>query len=225
MNLTTISEVEMLIRLLMAALFGAIIGLERERKDWAAGLRTHMMVCVGAALVMLVSTYGFNDVLEQGRLSDPSRIAAQVVSGIGFIGAGTIMFQKQGIVRGITTAAGLWTVAAIGLAAGSGMYFAAAATTALAIVILLIMQPIERRLTGRFRHHSMRVTTINRTSLLEIMNMVLQNEDIDVLAYTTDKQEDNFIMSITFKSIPKERLTAIVIGIQTNVNVKEVIYE
>ncbi|HRN95350.1 MAG TPA: MgtC/SapB family protein, partial [Chitinophagales bacterium] len=110
---------EILIRLLLASFFGALIGIERERKDWAAGLRTHMMVCVGACLIMLVSAFGFSDILGTKDVTlDPSRIAAQVVSGIGFIGAGAILFVKGGIIGGLTTAAGLWTVAAIGLATG-----------------------------------------------------------------------------------------------------------
>lgn len=88
-----IAWTEILIRLTLAALFGAVIGLERERKDWTAGLRTHMMVCVGSALAMLVSVYGFSDVLGADHIElDPSRVAAQVISGIGFIGAGTILF-------------------------------------------------------------------------------------------------------------------------------------
>ncbi|HRP53863.1 MAG TPA: MgtC/SapB family protein, partial [Fluviicola sp.] len=101
-----ISWQEVLIRLALAALLGGLIGLERERKNWAAGLRTHMMVCVGACLIMLVSTHGFYEVINENHISfDPSRVAAQVVSGIGFIGAGAIMFLKDGIIRGLTTAA------------------------------------------------------------------------------------------------------------------------
>jgi putative Mg2+ transporter-C (MgtC) family protein len=86
-------------------------------------MRTHMMVCLGSALTMMVSAFGFSDILGGNNIVlDPSRIAAQVISGIGFIGAGTILFLKQGVIRGLTTASGLWTVAAIGLATGSGMY-------------------------------------------------------------------------------------------------------
>ena len=134
---------EILFRLFLAAVFGALIGLERERKDWTAGMRTHMMVCLGAALIMLVSSYGFSDVLGTPHVElDPSRVAAQVVSGIGFIGAGTILFMRHGRIRGLTTASGLWTVAAIGLATGGGMYFAAAVTTVLALIILWALQPV-----------------------------------------------------------------------------------
>jgi putative Mg2+ transporter-C (MgtC) family protein len=110
---------EIIIRLALASFFGALIGLERERKEWAAGLRTHMMVSVGSCLIMMVSAFGFSDILGTEHVTlDPSRIAAQVVSGIGFIGAGAILFLKQGTIRGLTTAAGLWTIAAIGLATG-----------------------------------------------------------------------------------------------------------
>lgn len=142
---------EITIRLVLAASLGAAVGLERERKDWAAGMRTHMMVCVGASLTTMVSAFGFLYILGTAHVTlDPSRIAAQVISGIGFIGAGTILFLKQGIIKGLTTASGLWTVAAIGLASGSGMYFAAAITTVLAIIILWVLQPLEKRISHLF---------------------------------------------------------------------------
>ena len=116
------SDVDMLIRLLSAALLGSVIGLERERILWAAGIRTHMLVCVGSCLIMIVSQYGFANVLtEKNVVLDPSRIAAQVVSGIGFLGAGSILARGE-IVKGLTTAASIWTVAAIGLAVGGGLY-------------------------------------------------------------------------------------------------------
>src|SRR6202012_4965894 len=109
-------------------------------------LRTHMLVCVGAALIMMVSMFGFRDVVNHpGIVLDPSRVAAQVVSGIGFLGAGTILFLRREVVRGLTTAAGLWTVAAIGLAVGGGLYFAACLTTAIIFVILAALKPIETR--------------------------------------------------------------------------------
>ena len=138
---------EIILRLILAAILGAIVGLERERKNWTAGMRTHMMVCLGSSLMMMVSSFGFADVLNTNHVTlDPSRIAAQVVSGIGFLGAGTIILLRQGIVRGLTTASGLWTVAGVGLACGGGMYFAASITTAFALVILWALQPIEKRL-------------------------------------------------------------------------------
>lgn len=152
---------EMGLRLLLAASLGAVIGINREHHEWAAGLRTHMLVSVGAALAMLVSTFGFADVLGQPNVNlDPSRIAAQVVSGIGFLCAGTILFmQREQVIRGLTTAAGLWAVAAVGLAAGAGLYAAATLATSLIWVILALLKPLERRYLhrhpqpGRLRLH------------------------------------------------------------------------
>src|SRR5271156_6332302 len=124
----TMSNTEMLIRLVVAAALGSLIGFERERLLWAAGIRTHMLVCVGDCLFMIVSAYGFSSVIGQNIVLDPSRVAAQVVSGIGFLGAGAILARNE-IVKGLTTAASIWTVAAIGLAVGGGLYFAASAST------------------------------------------------------------------------------------------------
>ena len=142
---------EILLRLVLAAVLGAVIGADRKRREWAAGLRTHMLVCVGAALAIIVSAFGFNNVLEQPHVVlDPSRVAAQVISGIGFLGAGTILFmQREQVVRGLTTAAGLWSVAAIGLVAGAGLYVAAVMATAVIWIILVLLKPLQRRLFTR----------------------------------------------------------------------------
>ncbi len=112
-----------LLRLLVAGLLGGVIGWDREYRAKEAGLRTHFLVALGSALIMIVSQHGFADVVGKAGIGlDPSRVAAQVVSGIGFIGAGTILIQKQ-FVRGLTTAAGLWATSGIGLAVGGGMYW------------------------------------------------------------------------------------------------------
>src|ERR1700735_487316 len=137
-----IYNAEMLIRLVVAAALGRLIGFERERLLWAAGIRTHMLVCVGSCLIMIVSQYGFSSILnEKNVVLDPSRIAAQVVSGIGFLGAGAILARGE-IVKGLTTEASIWTVAAIGLAVGGGLYFAAAASTTI-IIILAGIKPLR----------------------------------------------------------------------------------
>ncbi|MGN6491118.1 MAG: MgtC/SapB family protein [Agriterribacter sp.] len=151
---------EILLRLAIASILGGIIGLERERKNWSAGMRTHMMVCLGSSLAMLVSAHGFYDVLYLEHVSlDPSRVAAQVISGIGFLGAGTIILLKQGIIKGLTTAAGLWTVAAIGLATGAGMYFAASVATVISLIILWVLQYIERKITQKSDPAELYITT------------------------------------------------------------------
>ncbi|ALL67981.1 MULTISPECIES: MgtC/SapB family protein [Paraburkholderia] len=140
-----IGNFELISRLVLAAALGSVIGFERERLSWAAGLRTHMLVCVGSTLIMIVSAFGFADVLgNQHVVLDPSRIAAQVVSGIGFLGAGSILLRGE-IIRGLTTAASLWSVAAIGLAVGGGLYTASIAATIIILIILAGIKPIEKR--------------------------------------------------------------------------------
>jgi putative Mg2+ transporter-C (MgtC) family protein len=134
-------------RLALSALLGSFIGYERERLAWAAGLRTHMLVCVGSTLIMIVSAYGFADVTAPGVGLDPSRMAAQVVSGIGFLGAGAIMARGE-VVRGLTTAASVWSVAGIGLAVGGGLYIPAVAATVIILIILAGIKPLERRFIG-----------------------------------------------------------------------------
>ena len=122
------------LRLFVAGAMGVLIGLEREYRAKEAGYRTHFLVALGSALMMIVSQYGFMDVLKTDLIRvDPSRIAAQVVSGIGFIGAGTIILQKQ-IVRGLSTAAGIWATSGIGLAVGAGMYAIGIAATLLVLL-------------------------------------------------------------------------------------------
>ena len=136
-------------RLVLAAIFGTIIGLDREYREKEAGFRTHFLVSLGSALMMIVSQYGFSEILTHDGVSlDPSRIAAQVVSGIGFIGAGTIIFNHQ-IVRGLTTAASLWATAGIGLTAGAGMSWLALAATILTLVALEGLSLVSRSLGSR----------------------------------------------------------------------------
>lgn len=153
-----LGNTEMVARLLLAGAMGSVVGFERERLLWAAGLRTHMLVCVGACLFMLVSTFGFGDVLgRKDVVLDPSRVAAQVVSGIGFLGAGTILLRGE-VVKGLTTAASLWAVAAIGLAVGGGLYVPAVAATVLVVGILAGVKPIEERWRDRMQSCEIHLT-------------------------------------------------------------------
>ncbi|MCW2955317.1 MAG: MgtC/SapB transporter [Thermoleophilia bacterium] len=148
-----LSELELLARLLMAAGLGAVIGLEREWRDRTAGLRTHMLVCIGSAVFTIVSAYGFTEWYEtmaegSGRstvVSDPTRIAAQIVTGIGFLGAGAIFRSDDGV-RGLTTAASLWMMAAIGLASGAGYYELAVAATVVMLLVLVALRQVSRRI-------------------------------------------------------------------------------
>ena len=127
----------MVLRLLLAATLGAIIGFQRERAGKAAGLRTHILICVGAALFTVASLYGF------GFSVDPSRVAAGIVTGIGFLGAGAILHRQEGIVEGLTTAATIWAVAGIGLAVGAGLYLVSAVTMVIILAVLFLPHPIR----------------------------------------------------------------------------------
>ena len=169
-------EWNFILRLFIAGLLGGLIGFEREFRAKEAGLRTHFLVALGSALFMLISQYAFT-----GRF-DAARVAAQVVSGIGFIGAGVIIFQKN-VVRGVTTAAGLWVAAAIGLASGAGMYALAIAATLMAIICLETMHFITRR----FGEKSLMITIshISSDKLAGVLDSLRKaNFEIDSFSYS-----------------------------------------
>jgi putative Mg2+ transporter-C (MgtC) family protein len=152
-SLPSLNWDESLLRLALAAVLGGLIGVERELREREAGLRTHLLVALGSALFTIVGAYGFHAFLNSGASvvrADPTRIAAQIVTGIGFLGAGAII--RQGLsVRGLTTAATLWVVAAVGLAAGAGYYSVAMITTALVLIALYPLRIIAYKILSRFR--------------------------------------------------------------------------
>ncbi len=158
-EIPTLGGGHVVLRLAVAAALGAAIGLERELRDREAGMRTHLLVSLGSCLFTLVSAYGFHEFLTQGGnvvRADPSRIAAQIVTGIGFLGAGAII--REGLsVRGLTTAASLWISAAIGMAAGAGYYEAAIAATVLTLFALWPLRLWAYRFLDRFREEEARV--------------------------------------------------------------------
>jgi putative Mg2+ transporter-C (MgtC) family protein len=175
---------EALLRLALAALFGGAIGIEREFREREAGLRTHMLVSVGSALFTITSAYGFRDFLVHGGAvvrADPSRVAAQIVTGIGFLGAGAII--RQGLaVRGLTTAATLWVCAAIGLAAGTGYYSAALMTTLVAVFLLWPVRIVARRLFDRPHTHRLEVKLGAEGSASGVLD-VLERLGVRVLSF------------------------------------------
>ena len=140
------SFVTILARLVLSAICGGIIGIERGKQRRAAGLRTHILVCVGAALT---ATIGYFSVMVLGISSDPMRVAAQVISGIGFLGVGTILVKGRFQITGLTTSAGLWVTAAIGLAFGAGFYEGALIAFALSVITVAILHRLERKINGR----------------------------------------------------------------------------
>lgn len=163
-------EWESIARLLLAGVLGAVIGLDREYRAKEAGFRTHFLVSLGSALFMLVSQYGFEGVLGQGDIRlDPSRIASQIVSGIGFLGAGTIIFQKQ-FIRGLTTAAGMWATAGIGMAIGGGMYVLGVAATVLTLAGMELLTVVFRDVS--LRSVSLTFITTDRENIVRVMDQV-----------------------------------------------------
>jgi putative Mg2+ transporter-C (MgtC) family protein len=169
-------HIELFSRLLLAAFLGSLIGLERERLLWAAGLRTHMLVCVGACLITIVSAFGFSDILGTPHVTlDPSRIAAQIVSGIGFLGAGAILLRGD-IIRGLTTAASIWAVAGIGLAVGSGLTLAAVFTTVLILVILVAIKPLKEKFKEKAGNtHILNLTVKHGQMSMSVVQQAIQD--------------------------------------------------
>jgi putative Mg2+ transporter-C (MgtC) family protein len=198
-SLPVLSFWELLLRLGLAALLGAVIGLERELRDREAGLRTHLLVAMGSALFTILSAYGFRDVLNGSNpllvRTDPTRIAAQIVTGIGFLGAGAIIRQGFSI-RGLTTAATLWLTAAIGMAAGAGSYVAAAVTTGIALFSLGPLRIIAFR---AFEHaHTRRITVslagdAGAASVLERMESL----GVHVEGFAFDDSGDRRTLTVT----------------------------
>lgn len=192
---------DFILRLLIAGILGAVIGLDREYRAKEAGYRTHFLVSLGSALIMIVSQYGFQQIIRENGVSlDPSRVAAQVVSGIGFIGAGTIIIQKQ-FVRGLTTAAGIWATAGIGLACGSGMYGLALAATGLTLVGLELLSFIFKSIGMK---SSLIVLSTTDKNIIKKIIPVLQQSNYLLSSYQlkelshTDKE--TYLVSIVIKA-------------------------
>ena len=208
-----ISDVDVVLRLLTAAVLGSVIGVNRGRLEWAAGLRTHMLVSVGAALAVIVSAYGFSHAIQQDHVVlDPSRIAAQVISGIGFLGAGTILFlQKEQVIKGLTTAASLWAVAAVGLAAGTGLYFPAIFATAVLWVILALLKPIERRFVRPRRKYTSIQVSITRGQALAAVEAVIGDfrAPVDRMLLRRDADGSDTVIIRFAADFPRDRLAAI----------------
>src|SRR5215211_8112395 len=189
-----ISPEQIVLRLVLAAVLGGLVGVERERLEWAAGMRTHALVSLGSALFMVVSIFGFSDILaEQHVILDPSRVAAQVASGIGFIGAGTIILRRE-IVKGLTTAASIWAVAAVGLAVGGGMFVASVAATVLALTILVLAKPVKTRLFPNRKARFVTLVIDQNTSLAHLRSEIeatnLQLDRIVVRPGPTQDQDN-----------------------------------
>ena len=189
--MTMAMNMQFMIRLAVAGLLGAVIGFEREYRAKEAGTRTHFLVAIGSCLMMIVSQWGFLDLWGMDTAGvdvrfDVSRVAAQIVSGIGFIGAGTIMMQKQ-VVHGLTTAAGLWAVAGIGMAIGGGLYILGITATIFALIALEAMRFLLRRF--RTQSSTLVFLTHDRANLIQITNELNAN-DFRILSYSVTSERN-----------------------------------
>jgi len=199
-------NVEMILRLLLAAALGGMIGAEREQSYRGAGLRTHALVATAAALAIIVSAYGFTQVLAAGRvILDPSRVAAQVVTGIGFLGAGIIIFRKNAV-RGLTTAASVWAVAVVGLAAGAGLYTIAVGATAILSFILVGVKKIEKRFFTQ--KHINRLTVQLNANAIRPVTDKLKKDNLKVLTMTVQaNKQGQSILKV--EAIAEEKVFAL----------------
>lgn len=178
-----------LFRLILAAVLSGMIGFEREFHGRAAGFRTHILLCIGSTLVMLTSMHMF-DLYYMKVPVDPSRIAAGVITGIGFLGAGTIMHARSAV-RGLTTAASLWVVAGIGLAVGCGLYFGAILTTALTMVALMVFGKIEHAMIRKDWYRTIVVESKDGVDQLKAIRKVLADCRTDITDFEIDRADDS----------------------------------
>lgn len=178
-----LSELEVVLRLILSAIIGGAIGIEREASNRPAGFRTHILVSVGSTLIMLVSAYGM------GEGADPARLAAQVVSGIGFLGAGTIL-RTGNHIKGLTTAASLWVCAGIGLAIGAGFYLGGVVTAAIVLISLIALGNVEVNVL-RGANKLVRVTATDRAGLIGDIGTVFGEYNISIRNVTIDDIKDD----------------------------------
>lgn len=201
------------LRLILAVLLGGIIGFEREQNSHAAGFRTHILVCMGSALIMLLSMYGFPQFTDELNVRmDPARLAAQVISGIGFLGAGTIL--RNGLsVTGLTTAASLWVVAAIGLSVGAGFYFASVLACVMVLISLWVLNIVEKKLFRRKKIYVMQVTVLKQPGSLGQLSSLITSRGVIICQLEQEELGDdagNMKVMMTLK-FPRQSLVAPVV--------------
>ena len=198
MTMTT----EFILRLLLAGIMGAIIGLDREYRAKEAGYRTHFLVSLGSALIMIVSQHGFSEILDTPNVNlDPSRIASQVVTGIGFIGAGTIILHKQ-IVRGLTTAAGIWATSGIGLAIGAGMYTLGISATILTLIGLEVLSFFFKKVG--MKSSVVELTTDNKETLNQLAKK-FNSKDFLIVSFQMDEKMVGEVVSYHVTMVIKSK--------------------
>ena len=193
MDLREITYLSVALRITAAFLMGGILGWERERRSRAAGLRTYMLVCVGACLIMLTNQY----IYQFFKTGDPVRMGAQVVSGIGFLGAGTIVVTKQNQIKGLTTAAGLWAAAAVGLALGIGFYEAAVIGGLLIFLILTAVHTLDSHIRKNAQRVALYAEVENKMNVAQIARSI---RDLGV-EITSIQLDDEYVPSADIRAL------------------------
>lgn len=201
-----IGEMDILFRLTLALVLGGLIGFEREQSNHAAGFRTNILVCLGACLLMLLSIYGFADFVEEPNVRvDPARLAAAVITGVGFLGAGTILFTGKSI-TGLTTAASLWVVAAIGLAVGAGFYFASTSVTVMALLTLWLFNKLEKRYIKAKKDHLIKIHAGDLSRVMSKLSGILNDRKVTVKKMMLEDVEPSGDSSHADEAQPLTRL-------------------
>ena len=193
---------EFVFRLFVAGVLGALVGLDREYRAKEAGYRTHFLVSLGSALVMIISQHGFDGVLhEVGVGLDPSRVASQVVTGIGFIGAGTIILHKQ-TVRGLTTAAGIWATSGIGLTIGAGMYVLGISATVLTLIGLEVLSLLFKKVG--MKSLSVEFSTNNKDTIDSVAKS-FNSKDFHIVSYQMNEKTDSGLTTYYVSMVVKSK--------------------
>lgn len=195
------TQLGFLLRLVVAGFCGAVIGYERKNRLKEAGIRTHMLVAIGATLIMIVSKYGFNDVLSNSNIAlDPSRVAAQIVSGIGFLGAGMIFIRNQSV-NGLTTAAGIWTTAGIGMAIGAELYFVGIAATVFVFVIQVVLHRNLKWIKSPTAKQLV-IQADNDSDSVSFLQESLQKNRIEIIDLQANKAENGLMEIELYVKMP-----------------------
>ena len=194
-----VDQLPMLLRIVVACLCGAAIGYERSVRQKDAGIRTHIIVALGAALMMIVSKYGFFDVVIHDSVQvDASRIASTITTGISFLGAGVI-FVRNASIKGLTTAAGIWATAGVGIAVGSGMYFIGILAAALMIIIQIILHKYLRHLDNNIASE-IKVTLLGGNASIDSFVAVLEKNNLKVQSYSFNRGEDRVTFTLLVRA-------------------------
>ena len=219
---------DMVARLAVATLLGGLVGLERERRERAAGLRTHALVSLASALMMVVSTYGFPSMINGVAVGlDPSRLAAQVVSGIGFLGAGVIIFREK-TVRGLTTAATVWAVAGVGLAAGGGLFTLAAVATGFMLLIQAGLKPVEQRFFARSAgQHRVVLDVVHGVDQLDDIMRALANSAVRLRSLRFDQSpgSGSDVVKMTLMSEDQGAILEFITRLRASETVRRISYQ